>query len=398
MREANLAAAIERILGDRQRHEAQLLPRPTSEQCSFLRLDQPPRLRIYVASREGVYAFIDDRAQLPAAVRGHVEVVVAEYKAVSAEAMAALPPNPLPRVACASECKGEMLFKLGQDNQQRPRVDYVAFLDDDVEAKASDLLRACGIAARRGCPIFQLQLSRDSHAVWSALMQHQEPEGAGPPETWSAIEFVEIMAPVIAQTELDAGLLEVLAPFKSGFGWDSYLLPVLSQLYDDFQPGLFRGACMRHQRPVQTQGNTRFSHGLTACQEEELLRAGLLQCLLQESPVNDRAELLRQLATILHSQDAIQRALASGLAFHTDRQWRCRSLEQQWQQQHDLLQQATQRLQQAEANLGQSQLQLEALQGAILELRTSNSWRLGRLLSSPLRLARRLMGNRLHSG
>jgi hypothetical protein len=68
------------------------------------------------------------------------------------------------------------------------------------------------------------------------------------------------MGPVIAQREIDRGLLAVLAPFRSGFGWDAYLLPLLGDLFPDFRPGLYLGARMRHARPLRTDPQRRFTY------------------------------------------------------------------------------------------------------------------------------------------
>jgi len=378
---ANCAAAVERVLGDRQRHELQLDPHPTGVHEAYAPLAHPPRLRIYVASHQGCHALIDDRDQLSADQRQRLEVIEAEYGTNEPNSLPA-PSNP--RLHCRSECKGEMLLLLGQDNRQRSPVDYVAFLDDDIEVRSSHLLQATELAARKACPIFQLQLSADSHAIWAQLKQTQRPEtpeAAGPPQLWDAISFVEVMAPVIAQPELDAGLLEVMAPFKSGFGWDFYLLPVLQQLFSDFQPGLYRGACMRHQRPVQTAGTTRFSHGLTASQEEELLRAALLQTLLSNPLGLERHAFLQRLKAVLLQLGPVEQALASGLADHTERQWRCRSLEQQHRQLQDQLQQLETAHQQ----------ERERLEAALDAVHQSTTWRLGHLLTAPGRLAKRYL-------
>lgn len=351
---------------------------------AYAPLTEAPRLRIYVASRQGCHALIDDRQRLSAGQRQRLEVIEAEY---SATELNTLPATSNRRLSCRSECKGEMLYLLGQDNHQRSPVDYVAFLDDDIEVRTSDLLQATELAARKACPIFQLQLSHDSHAVWPQLKQLQDlegPEAAGPPQLWDAINFVEVMAPVIAQRELEAGLLEMLAPFKSGFGWDFYLLPVLQQLYSDFQPGLYRGACMRHQRPVQTAGNTRFNNGLTASQEEELLRATLLQTLLSDPVGLERQAFLKRLNGVVLRMGLVEQALASGLADHTERQWRCRSLEQQHLQLQNQLQ-VLHLLQETH------QQKLEHLEASLQELYRSNSWRLGRLLTAPGRLAKRYL-------
>lgn len=429
----SVEVAIERVLGDRQRHEARIMTRPGADRQSFNPISRDPKLRIYVATAHGSYAFRDDRDELTGSARERIDVVEAEYLERTPEGLAELPLGPNPRVISPSECKGEMLFRLGQDNRTRPAVDYVAFLDDDIEVSASALLQGATAAVQRNCPVFQLQLSHDSHAVWPLLKQRHGPDapiGAGFPEMWTDIDFVEIMAPVVAQAELDRGLLEVLAPFKSGFGWDFYLLPVLAELYDDFRPGLFRGGCMRHIRPVQTRGDTLFSHGLSALQEEELLRAGLLQCLFRDGPLPDRAIFLRQLYDVLTTNTHKHQAIAGALASTTERHWRSRGLESQWHQlllqhreqqhaleeshrQHDTtrhqleeahreqerlilmhcneqeaLQQLVHKLQQQQLEVEQTlecyEQEVTGYRRYVADIKRSYTWRIGRLVLSPV--------------
>jgi hypothetical protein len=396
-----IASAIERVLGDRQRHEERIQLRPGSERQSFHAIERPLKLRIYVATANGCCAFQDDRELIPGFLHDHIEVVEAEYLARTPVTFANLPPTDNPRVSCPSECKGEMLYLLGKDSRIRPAVDYVAFLDDDIEVTASSLLHAAAAAAQRNCPLFQLQLTHDSHAAWPLLKQRKSPDqpaGSGFPEIWSDISFVEIMAPLVAQAELEMGLLDVLEPFKSGYGWDCYLVPVLAMLYEDFRPGLYRGACMRHTRPVSTHNDSLFSHGLTAVQEEELLRAGLLRCMLQDSPLPDRETLLQRLHDELMANDPKLQAIAAGLRSSTDRQWRARILESQWRQLQEQLAQ-----QQHEMKHAQEVYELELASSArfIAELKRSHTWRIGRLVLMsilwPVRLYQALL-SRFHCG
>jgi hypothetical protein len=283
-----------------------------------------------------------------------------------------------------------MLFMLGQDSKTRPAVDYVAFLDDDINVSASALLKGATAAAQRNSPLFQLQLSHDSHAVWPQLKQpngEHGPIGEGFTGKWADIDFVEIMAPIVAQAELERGLLDVLEPFKSGFGWDFYLVPVLSELYEDFRPGLFTGACMRHIRPVMTSNETFFSNGLTAIQEEELLRAGLLRCLLRDGPFPDRETFLRRLHRELMANDPKLLAIAAGLRSSTERQWHARFLESKLNQLHQRLEHQQLEMKQAQERY---ELEMTGYSQYVAQIKRSHTWRVGRLVLSlfvwPIRL------------
>jgi len=442
--------ALERVLGDRQWHEAQITAAPASNADGYRSQECSPSLRIYVACKRGRHALIDDRSSLTAAEQQRIEVVEAEFAATSPEALAGLPAGANPRISCGSECKGEMLHRLDADNQRRAAMDYVAFLDDDIAVSISDLVRGTEAAARRSCMIFQLQLSQDSHAVWPLLKERREaedPPGTGFPELWSDLDFVEIMAPVIAQSELDRGLLRLLAPFKSGFGWDFYLLPVLKLLYSDFRPGLYRGASMRHERPVQTSNTTRFSHGLTAVQEEELIRAGLLMRLLDGSAQLERSAWLGRLHDTWTEGSEQLRCVASALNSISERHWLARSLEHQVRAQqqrlkaqdeqlalhnsdlearqadierlivvhrdeqiamraqvahvdgrncelHETLQRSQAELQRSQAELQRCHAEINGYASFVRDLKRSATWRLGRLLLKPFSVLKSLVKRR----
>ena len=342
---------IDRVLGDRQRHEAAVVPKPAGDadlmgpsnpiKSSAEGEDTDPasgiRLRIYVAARHGQYHLVDDRAESREDLSNRIEIIRSEFGGDVNE-QARIGSGAIESIRCASECKGEMLYLLAEDNKRRSRCDYVAFVDDDIDVKASDLLRGAEQAAARGSSLFQLQLTDDSHAVWPILKRRPDCDPdlpTGFAEQWSQIPFIEIMAPVIAQTELDNGLLEVLRPFKSGFGWDFYLLPCLQEIYTDFRPGLFRGASMHHGRAVQTSNQSRFSNGLTALDEEELIRAAIILTLAtysKEENFPGRQQFLSDISKHLEelcqqSCEPVLAGVAAALRSISERYWQCRLLE-----------------------------------------------------------------------
>jgi hypothetical protein len=434
--------ALEWVLGDRQRQETRINSLPSGDspllrQRMWLHdgaggassADAGVTLRVYVATRHGTKQLIDDRQDISASRAQRIEIVEAEYAAtdltppMGASAVTAAMDQ---RILCHSACKGEMLYLLAQDNKQRSRRDYVAFVDDDVAVRVSGLLAGAEQASMRGCPIFQLQLSHDSYAVWPQLKQRKQADQrvpAGFAEQWSWLPFVEIMAPVIAQRELDLGLLDLLEPFKSGFGWDFYLIPCLTDLYDDFRPGLFRGATMEHRRAINTNNQTTFSNGLTALQEEELIRAGLALTLIELNTYHGqgRAQFLGQLSKTLgmlqnETGSEALRGVASALLSVTQRYWLCRQLEEQnislleeqsrlqqsLEQQEQHLSDVVAELETRSANFRSERASLEqqirgveddqqTLLCQIDAMHKSVTWKLGRLCLSPIRFLRRLL-------
>ncbi|MCF8132035.1 MAG: hypothetical protein K9J72_02785 [Synechococcus sp. Tobar2m-G35] len=329
---ADLCQLIRRLVGDRQYHQeliTVLRPCPAGPGQALRAAGRvSPRLRIYVASNRGDHGLVDDRDTLDPEQQRQVDIIEAEYadpSAVTAEDRLA------GRVPCPSECKGQMMHLLAEDNRRRHPVDYVAFLDDDLELRVSDLLAGSEEAMARSCSVFQLQLTHDSHAIWDVLKAAApgvEPEDPGDKVPWAELPFVEVMGPVIAQRELDRGLLSVLAPFRSGFGWDAYLLPLLGELFPDFRPGVFLGACMRHHRPLRTDPHRCFSNGLTPPQEEDLLRAAMLLTLLQPRAIESRSLFLAELQRQLHGEaPEVLQGLGAALHSVTQRYWHCLQLE-----------------------------------------------------------------------
>ena len=340
---ADLPALIRRLVGDRQLHQELITtPGPCSDAPGLAQRGAggvAPRLRIYVACSRGVHGLVDDRDTLDPEREHRVDIIEAEYAdpagVTAADRLAG-------RVACASECKGQMMHLLAEDNRVRPPVDYVAFLDDDLELRVSDLVAGAREALARSCSIFQLQLTHDSHAIWDVLRAEapsaetpsvDSTDRSVPVAGWAELPFVEVMGPVIAQREIDRGLLAVLAPFRSGFGWDAYLLPLLGELFPDFRPGVYLGARMRHARPLRTDPQRRFSNGLTPPQEEDMLRAALLLTLLTPRVLDSRGLFLAELQ---HQLDGAAPELLRGLtdALHSvsQRYWQCRHLEAVWEE------------------------------------------------------------------
>lgn len=390
----NIAGVIERVLGDRDFHLSRIINLCEGTSSTYTPVLEAPRLRVYVATRHGICLLNDDRSEMPPSRSCLVEIVKAEFadSALSAGSSD-------DRILCHSECKGEMLYHLGQDNRRRSRVEYVAFLDDDLELKVSDLLSATAQASDRGYSVFQLQLSTDSHAVWPIFKEIDSQTA------WSRIGFVEIMAPVISQRELDFGLLDVLKPFKSGFGWDFYLLPVLADLFEDFKLGIYRGAKMRHSRPVTTSNETTFSNGMNALQEEELIRSALVLALVRSESFCNRYDFLLTLQELLESNTPALVGVASGLHSLTTRYWFSRELETQLQKTTQEHHTAMRSLQDTKASLEQLRVKLDVLteegeqlkaelyysSQLVTRIYDSATWKIGRLFFLPLRILRRFL-------
>lgn len=313
---------LTRVLADRQQQLQNMEvrhPLPFQEGVVVPHAPGTVSVRIYVATRDGKHLLVDDRAELAcmqSSLNVICEIVEAEY--VNLDPAAIAKRNSVnATVACPSECKGEMLYMLGQDCKRRPKVDYVAFIDDDIKANVSDLLRSAHLAKQAGINLYQLCLSNDSEAVWPQLKQQQGIEGDA---LWEQVRIVEIMAPVIAWQELENGLLDVLSTFKSGFGWDSYLVPCLMDLFPDFRCGLYLRSSMEHKRKVNTNNQTIFSNKRTALEEEDMLRASIALTISEKSFCG-RADFLALMLEKLERPCKLTISMASALQSSSKRYW-----------------------------------------------------------------------------
>ena len=310
----DIEAAIEWLLLDRATYEERLAERWGEElDCSF-RCSEPnkraARLTLMVATREG-----DHRVSaLEASDR--IQTIFVEYASV-----ASLQPGEYrwldsTHLLMRSACKGEMVKLCIQALATRDTAfDYVAFVDDDVNLSATDLLEAADRALQDQITAFQLRLNDSTSSVWGALLK--TPEG----RHWKRVGFVEMMAPVLHQSALKM-VTAALTNSYSGFGCDYYLAPILQLLLPDRRIAIWGGASMVHERPVQTTGQRVFASGLTASQEEERLRAVLLRLLLKPADPTQLTigSLIKGLRREL-SQKATPGGIERAFAATTHRHW-----------------------------------------------------------------------------
>jgi hypothetical protein len=150
---------------------------------------------------------------------------------------------------------------------------YIGLLDDDQAIAVSGLNRLLEIAEQKELDVFQPAVSADSY--YSHAMFVQKKKHA--PES---VHWVEIMSPFLRKEIFESGE-DFYKSNISSYGIDKYLFPYLQQKLNHNNTALIHEVSIRHLKPV-TDGNKKFSNGLDARQEGEVLRKKILVLIQSE--------------------------------------------------------------------------------------------------------------------
>lgn len=150
---------------------------------------------------------------------------------------------------------------------------YIGLLDDDQAITVSGLNRLLGIAQQQGLDVFQPAVSADSHYSHAMFLQKRDHD----PEQ---VHWVEIMAPFLRKEIFESGEVFYKSNISS-YGVDRYLFPYLQKRLNRCNTTLIHEVSIRHLKPV-TDGNKKFSNGLDARQEGEVLRKKVLALIESE--------------------------------------------------------------------------------------------------------------------
>lgn len=171
-----------------------------------------------------------------------------------------------------TEFKGELLFQLSNliaDREYR----YVGILDDDQQISVAGINQLLHEAAELKADLFQPSITHDSFYSHGVFLQKK-----GQPA--EPVRWVEIMAPFLRKPLFEAG-----RPFYkeniSSYGVDLYLFPYLLKKLGFSKTYLMHSVAIKHNKQV-TDGVKRFSNGLDARQEGEVLRKKILQKIEEE--------------------------------------------------------------------------------------------------------------------
>lgn len=184
-------------------------------------------------------------------------------------------------VSIRTEFKGALIHQVAVLLNDRP-FRYIGLLDDDQQIRVSDLNRLLTEAAALNADSFQPSITSDSYHSHPQFLQ--KPHHPAEPVHW-----VEIMAPFIRKEILEAG-----RPFFrdniSSYGLDRYLFPYLQRMMGLDKKYLIHSVGLAHTKPV-TDGSKKFSNGLDARQEGEVLRKKVLRAIRKQQVQFSREEL-----------------------------------------------------------------------------------------------------------
>jgi hypothetical protein len=175
--------------------------------------------------------------------------------------------------------KGEWILEVCKHVKSRPYC-YIGLMDDDLAISVSNLNRLLQIAAEINADVFQPAVKKGSHYSHAQFLQKQ----GSPPE---AVAWVEIMAPFLRKEIFEAGE-QFYTNNISSYGVDRYLFPYLQRKLNQSNTFLIHEVAIAHLKAV-TDGGQKFSNGLDARQEGELLRKKILERIKEEKiPFTDQ--------------------------------------------------------------------------------------------------------------
>jgi hypothetical protein len=183
-----------------------------------------------------------------------------------------------------TEFKGEVLAVLAE-YLSKLEYRYVGILDDDQEITTSAINQLLKEAASLDADLFQPSITHDSYHSHACFLQQ-------PHRTAECVSWVEIMSPFLRKQLFESGL-HYYRENISSYGIDLYLFPYLQKKLGMSNTYLIHKVALKHNKRV-TDGSKRFSNGLDARQEGELLRKKILEQIEAEK-IDFTAEELKQI-------------------------------------------------------------------------------------------------------
>ncbi len=162
-----------------------------------------------------------------------------------------------------TEFKGHLLRELYAYLKDNDSYEYIGIIDDDIRMKISDINQMLGIAEANQLDAFQPSLTHDSYHSFQFNL-HQ------PGVELLPVPWVEIMCPFYRKQLFDA-CYPLCEHNISSYGIDKYAIPFYQQLLNMKRTAVIHAVQITHLKAV-TDGDKRFSNGLTARQEGERLR------------------------------------------------------------------------------------------------------------------------------
>jgi hypothetical protein len=161
---------------------------------------------------------------------------------------------------------------------------YIGLLDDDQSISVLSLNKLLDIATKYKLDVFQPAVSSDSYYSHAMFLQKNG-------HLQESVYWVEIMSPFLRKEIFESGESFYRSNISS-YGVDRYLFPYLQKKLNRCKTALVHEVCVRHLKPV-TDGKKKFSNGLDARQEGELIRKKIL-ALIQSDGLDFSEKALRE--------------------------------------------------------------------------------------------------------
>ena len=178
-------------------------------------------------------------------------------------------PQGWPVISEKTECKGQLMELAWRQLEMPPADHYVAFLDDDLCLRTSDINTILAMSRMHHLSAAQpsLTLNSPSSREYPWLRQRAC-------TSLHRIPIVENQAPFIRRDLLDLSM-PFLVSTKSAYGYDRFALPLCAAELGDWRFGAIDIAPMSHLRPLGSVEQS-FSNGLKSKEEELLVRQRLM--------------------------------------------------------------------------------------------------------------------------
>ncbi len=171
-----------------------------------------------------------------------------------------------------TEFKGHLLREL-HEYLQNDNYEYIGLIDDDIRLKISDINQLLRIAAVNQLDACQPSLTHNSYHSFQFNLHR-------PGVELLPVPWVEIMCPFYRKELFDA-CYPLCEHNISSYGIDKYAIPFYQQLLNMKRTAVIHAVQITHLKAV-TDGDKRFSNGLTARQEGERLRKAILYLIRTE--------------------------------------------------------------------------------------------------------------------
>ena len=181
-------------------------------------------------------------------------------------------PHQFQVLSIATECKGHLMEESWKRLPTLKRGNYMAFIDDDVLLRASDINTLLAMAR-----IHDLSAAQPAVTFNSSLCQEYGWLRQRACSSLHRVPIVEIMAPFIR-----SDLLELVMPFlsgvRSGYGFDRFALPLCAAHLGVWRFAAIDSTPLSHVRQFGSL-DKQFSNGLLSKEEELLIRQRLMQAM-----------------------------------------------------------------------------------------------------------------------